>query len=84
MPWRPLPETSSRWFHSAEARIARDGLGVPTPAARTSQQDAIFLEGYAMAQDRLWQMDAMRRSQAGELAEIAGHPRWSPIRKLAG
>ena len=71
--WRPLPETSGQIGApiSAEARIARDGLGVPHIQA-ASWEDAIFLEGYAMAQDRLWQMDAMRRSQAGELAEIAG------------
>lgn len=37
-----------------------------------SIEDAIFLEGYAMAQDRLWQMDGLRRRAAGELAEIAG------------
>ena len=73
--WRPLPETSGQIGApiSAEARITRDALGVPHIQA-ASWEDAIFLEGYAMAQDRLWQMDGMRRSQAGELAEIAGTP----------
>ena len=71
--WRPLPETSGQLSApvSGEARIARDALGVPHIQA-SSQEDAIFLEGYAMAQDRLWQMDALRRRASGELAEIVG------------
>ena len=71
--WRALPQTSGQIYApiSAEARIARDALGVPHIQA-ASWEDAIFLEGYAMAQDRLWQMDGMRRTAAGELAEIAG------------
>src|SRR5450432_2802790 len=71
--WRPLPQTSGQIAApiSAEARIARDALGVPHIEA-ASWEDAIFLEGYAMAQDRLWQMDGMRRRASGELAEIAG------------
>jgi penicillin amidase len=71
--WRPLPQTSGETTApiSAEARIARDPRGVPQIEA-ASIDDAIFLEGYAMAQDRLWQMDGMRRRAAGQLAEIAG------------
>lgn len=56
---------------SAEGVIRRDGLGVPHIEA-ASIEDAIFLQGYATAQDRLWQLDALRRSTAGELAEVAG------------
>jgi penicillin amidase len=71
--WRALPQTSGRITApiSAEGRIARDALGVPHVQA-ASWEDAIFLQGYAMAQDRLWQMDGMRRRASGELAEIAG------------
>ncbi len=71
--WRALPELSGQITApiSAEARIARDALGVPHIQAG-SWEDAIFLQGYAMAQDRLWQMDGMRRRASGELAEIAG------------
>ncbi len=71
--WRPLPETSGQISApvSAAARITRDAIGVPHIQA-ASWEDAIFLEGYAMAQDRLWQMDGMRRRAAGELSEIAG------------
>lgn len=71
--WRPLPETSGQISApvSADAKITRDAIGVPHIQA-ASWEDAIFLEGYAMAQDRLWQMDGMRRQAAGELSEIVG------------
>lgn len=71
--WRALPETSGEMSApiAAKATITRDALGVPHIRAE-SWEDAIFLQGYAMAQDRLWQMDAMRRRAAGELAEVVG------------
>ncbi len=71
--WRPLAQTSGQISApiSAEARIVRDAQGTPHIQA-ASWEDAIFLEGYAMAQDRLWQMDGMRRRAAGELAEVVG------------
>ena len=55
----------------AEVRIDRDRLGVPHIRA-ASIDDALLAQGFATAQDRLWQMDALRRMAAGELAEIAG------------
>jgi penicillin amidase len=71
--WRPLPETSGdiQAPISAPAAVSRDALGVPHISA-ASWQDAMFLQGYVTAQDRLWQMDALRRFAAGELAEIVG------------
>ncbi len=71
--WRPLPETSGEIAApiSAKAAIARDALGVPHIEAAT-WEDAVFLQGYATAQDRMWQMDALRRLAAGELAEVVG------------
>lgn len=71
--WRALPETSGRITApiSAEASIVRDSLGVPHISA-SSWQDALFLQGYAAAQDRMFQMDAMRRLAGGELAEVVG------------
>ncbi len=71
--WRPLPETSGDIVApiSAKATIARDALGVPHIEGAT-WQDAIFLQGYVTAQDRMWQMDALRRLASGELAEIVG------------
>jgi penicillin amidase len=70
---RPLPQTSGELKApiSAAATIQRDARGVPHVEA-ASWQDAIFLQGYATAQDRLWQMDGLRRYAAGELSEIAG------------
>ena len=71
--WRTLPTVSGTVEApiGASGRIVRDALGVPHIEAQ-SIDDALFLQGYATAQDRLWQMDAIRRSTAGELAEIVG------------
>jgi penicillin G amidase len=71
--YRPLPKTSGQISApvSGQATIARDALGVPHIAAG-GWEDAIFLQGYATAQDRLWQMDALRRLAAGELSEVFG------------
>jgi penicillin amidase len=71
--WRPLPQTSGelRAPVSARATVVRDSLGVPHISA-ASWEDAIFLQGYVTAQDRMWQMDALRRLSAGELAEVIG------------
>ncbi len=55
----------------AKVRVVRDGHGVPTIEAATPE-DLFYAQGYVTAQDRLWQMDAMRRAGAGELSEILG------------
>ena len=70
---RPLPKTSGELSApiTAPATILRDARGVPHIEA-ASWQDAIFLQGYVTAQDRLWQMDSLRRYAAGDLSEIAG------------
>jgi penicillin G amidase len=70
---RPLPKTSGAITApiTGPAAIKRDARGVPHIEA-SSWQDAIFLQGYATAQDRLWQMDGLRRFAAGELAEVFG------------
>lgn len=51
--------------------IYRDHLGIPTIKAQTPP-DLFFGFGYAIAQDRLWQMDLYRRLAGGRLAEILG------------
>src|SRR5579863_7351622 len=51
--------------------VTRDGHGVPTIEAQTLE-DLFFAQGYVAAQDRLWQMDVMRRFASGELSEILG------------
>jgi penicillin amidase len=71
--WRPLAQTSGtvRAGVAQKVTVARDELGTPHIRAH-SQRDALFAQGYATAQDRLWQMDGLRRLAAGELAEIIG------------
>ncbi len=56
---------------STQVRITRDEHGIPTIEASTLD-DLFFAQGYVTAQDRLWQMDIMRRAAAGELSEIIG------------
>src|SRR5258708_36643153 len=56
---------------SSKVRVVRDGQGVPTIEAATLE-DLFFAQGYVTAQDRLWQMDMMRRAAAGELSEVIG------------
>ena len=71
--YRPLPQVSGRISApiAQRATIVRDALGVPHISAG-SWADAIFLQGFVTAQDRLWQMDAMRRLAAGDLSEVIG------------
>ncbi|PYX78497.1 MAG: penicillin acylase family protein, partial [Acidobacteria bacterium] len=56
---------------SAPVTVTRDRHGVPTIEA-ANLEDLFIAEGYVTAQDRLWQMDAMRRFAAGELSEVFG------------
>jgi penicillin amidase len=56
---------------SAPVTIRRDAHGVPHIDAAT-QDDMLMAQGYVTAQDRLWQMDMMRRAANGELAELLG------------
>ena len=56
---------------SAPVTVTRDQHGVPTIEAANTE-DLFFAQGYVTAQDRLWQMDIMRRFAAGELSEILG------------
>ena len=71
--YRPLPAANGEVTApiGANAEIRRDSRGIPHITA-ASWEDAVFLEGYAMAQDRLFQMDGIRRLASGELAEIVG------------
>ncbi|HKU73185.1 MAG TPA: penicillin acylase family protein [Pyrinomonadaceae bacterium] len=51
--------------------IRRDERGIPYVEAQ-NDEDLFFGQGYATAQDRLWQMDLFRRTARGELAEVLG------------
>lgn len=49
--------------------IRRDERGIPYIEAQ-NDEDLYFAQGYATASDRLWQMDLLRRTERGELAEV--------------
>src|SRR5947207_6196434 len=51
--------------------VRRDERGIPYIEA-TDDLDLHFAQGYVTAGDRLWQMDLMRRTARGELAEVLG------------
>ena len=70
---RRLPPRNATLDASVAARveIVRDRAGVPHVYAR-STPDLYFGLGFAMAQDRLWQMDRLRRRALGRQAEILG------------
>ena len=51
--------------------VTYDPLGVPHIAA-SNLNDLLFAQGYITAQDRLWQMDMMRRFASGELSAVLG------------
>jgi len=55
----------------APVEIVRDRFGVPHIFAQ-NRADSLFALGFVHAQDRLWQMETMRRIGAGRLAEVLG------------
>ena len=65
---------------TADVEIIRDSFAMPHIYAR-SNEDAFFALGYCMAQDRLFQMDMVRRAARGRLAEILG-PDLVPVDKF--
>ncbi len=54
-----------------EVRVFRDANAVPSIYA-SNEQDLYRAVGFVMAQDRLWQMDLIRRAAVGKLSEIFG------------
>ena len=52
--------------------IIRDKNAVPHIFAK-NEKDSFFALGLVHAQDRLWQMELMRRTGAGRLSEIIGN-----------
>jgi penicillin G amidase len=73
--WRgALPELTGTLRLSGleyPVQIARDRLGIPHIRAQ-SVRDAFFGQGFAHAQDRLWQMDYDRHRAYGRAAEYLG------------
>lgn len=54
-----------------EVTVYRDNRGMPHLYA-ANEHDLYFATGYIMAQERLWQMDLIRRATTGRLSEIFG------------
>jgi penicillin G amidase len=51
--------------------IRRDERGIPYIDAK-NDHDLYFAQGYATAEDRLWQLDLLRRTASGQLSEVLG------------
>lgn len=56
---------------AGDVTVYRDERGMPHIYAR-DEHDLYFAVGYVMAQERLWQMDLIRRATTGRLSEIFG------------
>src|SRR6478672_9352441 len=56
---------------SGPGTITYDALGMPTIQA-SSDQDVAYLQGYAQAKARFFEMDFDRRAASGTLAELVG------------
>ncbi|HEY1908848.1 MAG TPA: penicillin acylase family protein [Myxococcaceae bacterium] len=70
---RQLPDRSTPripWL-GAPVEVRFDARGIPTIRARTLR-DAIRVEGYLQARDRLFQMELARRVAGGEISELVG------------
>lgn len=72
--YRPLPQLDGTivvpGLH-ADVTVERDNWGVPHIRA-LSLEDLAEAQGYVVAQDRLWQMDLLRRAASGQLSEVLG------------
>lgn len=66
---------------SKMVRVDRDALGIVTIRA-SNRSDLTQALGYAHAQERFFEMDLMRRSAAGELAELFGKGALAMDRKM--
>lgn len=66
---------------NAAVVVERDALGVPTVRG-SDRLDVARATGFLHAQDRFFQMDLLRRSAAGELAELFGPKALSIDRQL--
>lgn len=56
---------------STRVTVERDALGVPEISG-ADRGDVAYATGFLHAQDRFFQMDLLRRTSAGELAELFG------------
>ena len=63
--------SATRAFPKADVRLVVDGMGI-THVYAQSDEDALFGAGYAMARDRLMQMEVFRRQALGTSSELFG------------
>ena len=56
---------------SAPVKVTRDKSGIPHISGKTSA-DVSYVAGYECARDRLFQMDMLRRTGSGRMAEVYG------------
>lgn len=70
-PGRVKNETITLSGLQGPARILRDVDGMSHIYA-FNERDALFLQGWVQAEDRLFQLDVLRRTTAGTLAELLG------------
>ena len=83
--YRPLPKLDGTMRLpglQGEVTVERDSWGVPHIRAN-SLEDLAEAQGYVMAQDRLWQMDLVRRVARGQLSEVLG-PKRSKLTRTSG
>lgn len=66
---------------SAPVTIVRDANGIPMITA-AADEDAYFALGYVHAQDRMFQMELMRRQGQGRLSELLGSAGLAPDRMM--
>src|SRR5271155_5203791 len=72
--YRPLPQLDGKAPLPGlqnSVTVERDNWGVPHIRA-SSVEDLAEAQGYVVAQDRLWQMDLLRRVARGQLSEVFG------------
>ena len=81
---KSLPKTKGEAFVPGlkePVEIYRDEYGVPHIFAQ-NDHDLYFAAGYAIAQDRLWQLEMIRRAADGRLSEVFGDTTLSTDRFL--
>ena len=72
--YRPLPQLDGSLSLpglQAEVTVERDNWGIPHIRAG-SVEDLAEAQGFVTAEDRLWQMDLLRRAARGQLSEVLG------------
>ena len=72
--YRPLPQLDgsiSLPGLQSQVTVERDKWGIPHIRAN-SVEDLAEAQGFVTAEDRLWQMDLLRRAARGQLSEVLG------------